>query len=72
MRTRPRCRTSFDELRPAVDPLRRAFASIDRKQEEYPAKGVVVIVQAWTVSGICEGRKLSKRLALGEDAVGCV
>ncbi len=45
------------------------YDSANGKQPGDPVKGAQIIVEALTLSGRCEGKKLPPRLALGNDAV---
>ena len=59
----------IDDLKPVMEPLRSTLDSYDRKQPGDPIKGAKLIVDALTGSGVCVGRVLPLRLALGKDAV---
>jgi len=59
----------IDDLKPAMEPLREAFKNYNHNQPGDPVKGSVLIVEALTGTGRCEGKKLPLRLGMGSDYV---
>ncbi|PGH00158.1 hypothetical protein GX51_05971 [Blastomyces parvus] len=65
-------KSRIPELAPVTDRIKDALDAYDKKQPGDPQKGAEVIVQALTKTGVCEGRTLPARLALGKDAVAAI
>ncbi|KAK2736773.1 hypothetical protein FQN57_000545 [Myotisia sp. PD_48] len=53
-------------------PMSAFFQQRSKNQDGDPVKGAELIVQVLTKSGVCAGRKIPPRLALGRDAVGVI
>ena len=62
----------IEDLKPAIDPMRGAFAAFNGNQPGDPVKGAKLIVEALTGTGRAKGRALPPRLAVGKDAVGFI
>jgi hypothetical protein len=62
----------FDELNPAMDPLREAFRKYNHNQPGDLRKGSKLIVEALMGTGRCEGMDLPLRLGIGSDYVKVV
>lgn len=60
------------ELAVVTDKTKGALDAYNKKQPGDPQKGAELIVQALTKTGVCEGKTLPARLAIGKDAVAVI
>ncbi|PKY09118.1 NAD(P)-binding protein [Aspergillus campestris IBT 28561] len=60
------------ELDPGTQATRDALAAYSLHQPGDPVKGAQVLLEAFTKTGRCEGRRLPGRLALGRDALAAI
>ncbi|KAI8945073.1 serine 3-dehydrogenase [Xylaria longipes] len=65
---RVRAEKVIEDLAEGVDPTIKTLGAYSLKQPGDPDKAAQLMVEALTESGRCEGRKLPRRLLIGEDA----